>query len=56
MRTIDQLKVAVLVIAIEIWAWGAKTGNRTLMLSGIGFIIVAFALRLIPKSRGPDGP
>jgi hypothetical protein len=55
MRPIDQLKFTILVIAIAIWAWGAKTGNHTFMLVGIGFVIVAFALRLIPrKSDGND--
>jgi hypothetical protein len=53
MRPVDQLKFTILVIAIAIWAWGAKTGNHTFMLVGIGFVIVAFALRLIP--RKPDG-
>ena len=49
MRPIDQLKFTILVIAIAIWAWGAKTGNHTFMLVGIAFVIVAFALRLIPR-------
>jgi hypothetical protein len=53
MRPVDQLKFAILVIAVGIWAWGAKTGNHTFMLVGIGFVIVAFALRLIP--RPPNG-
>jgi hypothetical protein len=56
MRPVDQLKFTILIIAIAIWAWGAKTGNHTYMLVGIGFVIVAFALRLIPRSRNGDGP
>jgi hypothetical protein len=52
-RPVDQLKFAILVIAVGIWAWGAKTGNHTFMLVGIGFVVVAFALRLIP--RRPNG-
>jgi len=48
-RAIDQLKFTILVIAIAIWAWGARTRNHTFMLVGIGFVIVAFALRLIPR-------
>lgn len=51
MRPIDQLKFTILVIAVAIWAWGAKTGNHTFMLVGIGFVIVAFALRLVPRKR-----
>ena len=56
MRTIDRIKIAILVLAIAIWGWGAKTDNRSLMLGGIGLVIVAFALRLIPGSRNGDAP
>jgi hypothetical protein len=55
MRTVDQLKFAILVVAVAIWAWGAKTGNHTFMLVGIGLVIVAFALRLVPRSKDGDG-
>ena len=56
MRAVDRVKIAILVIAIALWAWGAKTGNRSPMLVGIGLVIVAFALRLIPGSGNRDGP
>jgi hypothetical protein len=52
MKPIDQLKFTILVIAVAIWAWGARTGNHTYMLVGICFVVIAFALRLIP--RGPS--
>lgn len=55
MRPIDQLKFTILVIAVAIWAWGAKTGNHTFMLVGIGFVIVAFALRLVPRKPDNNG-
>jgi hypothetical protein len=55
MRPIDQLKFTILVIAVAIWAWGAKTGNHTFMLVGIGFVIVAFALRLFPRRPSSNG-
>ena len=55
MRAIDRLKFAILVVAVAIWAWGARTGNHTYMLVGIGFVVVAFALRIIPRSRDRDG-
>ena len=55
MRRVDQLKFAILIAAIAIWAWGAKTGNHNYMLAGIAFVIVAFALRLVPRSDDPDG-
>lgn len=54
MRPVDRLKFAILVVAIAIWAWGAKTHNQTFMLTGIGLVIVAFALRLIPRSKSGD--
>lgn len=54
MRLVDQLKFAILVVAIAIWAWGAKTHNQAFMITGIAFVIVAFALRLIPRSKGGD--
>ncbi len=54
MRKIDQAKIAILVIAIAVWGWGAKTDNRTMMLVGICFVIVAFVLRLLPRSHDRD--
>ena len=56
MRRVDQLKFLILVVAIAVWAWGAKTGNRTIMLIGISIVIVAFALRLVPRSTDHEGP
>ena len=55
MRRVDQLKFAILLVAIAIWAWGARTGNHSFMLVGIAFVIVAFALRLIPRSGNGGG-
>ena len=55
MRPVDQAKITILVVAIAVWGWGAKTGNRTVMLVGISLVIVAFALRLFPKSQDRDG-
>jgi hypothetical protein len=55
MRAVDLLKFTILVIAVAIWAWGAKTGNHTFMLVGIAFVIVAFALRLIPRKPNGNG-
>lgn len=56
MRPIDQAKFGILAIAIAIWAWGATSHDQRFMLTGIGLVIVAFALRLIPRSRDGDGP
>ncbi len=55
MRRVDQIKFGILVLAIAIWAWGAKTHDERFMLTGIGLVIVAFALRLIPHRRDDDG-
>jgi len=55
LRPIDQLKFTILVIAVAIWAWGARTHNHTFMLVEIGFVIVAFALRLIPRKPSGSG-
>lgn len=54
MKPRDQLKFTILVIAIAIWAWGARNGNRGFMLTGIGFVIVAFLLRFLPTSSDRD--
>lgn len=54
MKPRDQLKFTILVIAIAIWAWGARNGNRGFMLTGIGFVVVAFLLRFLPKSSDRD--
>lgn len=51
----DQLKFTILVIAIAIWAWGARSGNRGFMYAGIGFVIVAFLLRFLPGPRSGKG-
>ena len=54
MKPLDQLKFTILVIAIAIWAWGARTGNRGFMYAGIVFVVVAFLLRFLPRSRDRD--
>lgn len=54
MKPLDQLKFTILVIAIAIWAWGARSGNKGFMAVGIGFVIVAFLLRFLPASRDRD--
>ncbi|HEY7860723.1 MAG TPA: hypothetical protein VIB98_04725 [Gemmatimonadaceae bacterium] len=54
MKPLDQLKFTILVIAIAIWAWGARSGNRGFMYAGICFVIVAFLLRFLPRAREGD--
>lgn len=51
MKPLDQLKFTILVIAIAIWAWGARSGHKGFMYTGIAFVVVAFCLRFLPSSR-----
>jgi len=52
MKRIDLLKVVLLFVALAIWAFGAHTGRRSLMIVGIGFLVVALLLRFVPKIGG----
>jgi hypothetical protein len=54
MKPLDQLKFTILVIGIAIWAWGARSGNHGFMYAGICFVVVAFALRFLPRARERD--
>ena len=49
MRTIDLLKVVLVLVALAIWAVGARTGRNGLMVVGIAFMVVAFLLRWVDK-------
>ncbi|HEU4640909.1 MAG TPA: hypothetical protein VFS44_00550 [Gemmatimonadaceae bacterium] len=52
MKTLDLLKIVLLLVALAIWAWGARTNQNVFMLVGIAFVVVAFLLRFVPKVRG----
>jgi uncharacterized membrane protein YozB (DUF420 family) len=54
MKPIDQLKFTILVIGIAIWAWGARSAHRAFMFVGMGFVVVAFLLRFLPRSRDKE--
>lgn len=52
MKTLDLLKLVLLLVALAIWAWGVRTNQNALMLVGIAFVVVAFLLRFVPKIVG----
>lgn len=49
MRPIDLLKVVLVLVALAIWGYGARTGRNSLMIVGIAFMVVAFLLRWVGK-------
>ncbi len=49
MKTLDLLKVVLVLVALAIWAYGARTGRNGLMIVGIAFVVVAFLLRWVNK-------
>lgn len=55
MKTLDLLKLVLLLVALAIWAWGVRTNQNALMLVGIAFVVVAFLLRFVPKIVGKRG-
>src|SRR6185312_8157802 len=48
-RPIDLLKVVLVLVALAIWGYGARTGRNSLMIVGIAFMVVAFLLRWVDK-------
>jgi hypothetical protein len=48
-KTIDLLKVVLVLVALAIWGYGARTGRNSLMVVGIAFMVVAFLLRWVGK-------
>ena len=49
MRPIDLLKVVLVLVALAIWGYGARTGRNSLMIVGIAIMVVAFLLRWVGK-------
>lgn len=52
-RTIAQL--ALLIIGLIVWGYGARTGDDSLRWIGIGCFGAAFVLRLLRKKLSSDG-
>jgi hypothetical protein len=54
MNTLVRLKLALVVIALIIWAWGYSVGDSLLRVIGIVVLLIAFLLRFIGRrSRAP---
>jgi hypothetical protein len=51
MKTLDRLKLVVVLVALAIWAVGVRTNRNSLMLVGVAFMIVAFLLRFLPRLK-----
>ena len=52
-----QLKLALAVIGVIVWAYGLRSDNATLRWIGIIFLAIAVILRLVPnRLRGSDYP
>lgn len=52
MKTLDLLKVILVLVALAIWAFGVRTGRNGLVIVGVVFMLVAFLLRFVGRSRG----
>jgi hypothetical protein len=52
MKSLDLLKVVLVLVALAIWAYGVRSNNNAMMLVGIAFVIAAFLVRFIPKIFG----
>jgi len=51
-KTLDLLKVVLVLVALAIWAYGVRTGRNGLMIVGIVFVVAAFLLRFLSKIVG----
>lgn len=49
MKTLDVLKVGLVLVALVIWGYGLRTGRHNLVIVGLVFVVIAFLLRWLPK-------
>ena len=57
MNTLVRLKLALVVIGLIIWAWGYRSDDSFLRVSGIVVLTMAFLLRFIPRrARDSEAP
>lgn len=54
MNTIARIKLALVVIALIIWAQGARTDDSWLRGAAIAVLLVAFLLRFVGRRRERD--
>ena len=50
MTRLALIKVALAAVGIVVWGYGARIDNAHLRLAGMGVLVVAVALRLLPRS------
>jgi len=50
-KTVDVLKVVLVLVALSIWAYGIRTNRNGTMLAGVAFVVAAFLLRFLPKGK-----
>jgi hypothetical protein len=56
-NTLVRLKLALVVIALIIWAWGYSVGDSLLRVIGIVVLLIAFLLRFVGRRpRVPTTP
>jgi len=53
MKPLDAVKMGLLVLAILIWFVGYRAQSHLLMLSAMGIVLVAFALRFLKAPPAP---
>jgi hypothetical protein len=51
MKSVDVLKVVLVLVALLIWAYGIRTNRNGAMLVGVVFVLAAFLLRFLPKGK-----
>ena len=57
MNRLVQLKLALIVIALTIWAWGYSVDDSLLRVVGIAVLLIAFLLRFVGRRpRVPTTP
>lgn len=57
MNTLVRLKLALVVIGLIIWAWGYRSDDSFLRVSGIVVLTIAFLLRFVRRrARDPEAP
>ena len=57
MNTLVRLKLALVVIGLIIWAWGYRSDDSFLRISGIVVLTIAFLLRFVRRrARDPEAP
>jgi hypothetical protein len=51
MNALARLKLALVVVALVIWAWGYRVDDSLLRIIGIVVLLMAFLLRFVGRRR-----